>query len=371
MLVVGVSAIAVAAGVRPGAAAAAAHQDWPPFVLVAGLLLVGLVAAKDGLFAAAGRRLAGFGSDGLLLAGVIVLVTAVTAVLNLDTSVAFVTPVVVHAWARRRRPGEVAVAACLLLSNAASLFLPGANLTNLIVLGVGRVSGASFAARAVPAAVVSVGVTALAVAVAHRTGRRDRSQTPTVPAPTTDQSTRRRPVVGILAVVAVTAAVLGLSNAALPVLAVGLLAVGLRVRQGAVTLQQAWRAVGPPVLLGLFGLAVTLGTVGRVWSGPASLLHHASPLGSAALGAAAAVAVNNLPAASLLGAGAVAHPVALLVGLNVGPNLFVTGSLSWLLWLRSTRQVGAAPPLRRAVALGLASAPVAIVAAVGALAVVH
>ena len=45
------------------------------------------------------------------------------------------------------------------------------------------------------------------------------------------------------------------------------------------------------------------------------------------------VLVNNLPAASLLAARRPPHPFALLVGLNVGPNLFVTGSLAWILWL--------------------------------------
>jgi hypothetical protein len=41
-----------------GDAGSAANQDWPPFVLVSGLLLVGLVADESGLFAAAGRALA-------------------------------------------------------------------------------------------------------------------------------------------------------------------------------------------------------------------------------------------------------------------------------------------------------------------------
>ena len=45
------------------------------------------------------------------------------------------------------------------------------------------------------------------------------------------------------------------------------------------------------------------------------------------------VVLNNLPAASLLAAQAPSHPLFLVVGLNLGPNLYVTGSLAWLLWL--------------------------------------
>ena len=77
--------------------------------------------------------------------------------------------------------------------------------------------------------------------------------------------------------------------------------------------------------------------------------------------------VNNLPAASLLAARQPPHPYALLVGLNVGPNLFVTGSLAWVLWLRAARNAGGNPDVRRASLLGLASVPVAIAVAVGLL----
>ena len=100
--------------------------------------------------------------------------------------------------------------------------------------------------------------------------------------------------------------------------------------------------LGVPVLVGLFGLAVTLGTLGRGWSGPAALLAHLDSLGTATVAAIVSVMVNNLPAASLLAARAPLHPYALLVGLNVGPNLFVSGSLAWVLWLGTAARQGRA-----------------------------
>src|SRR5581483_7762711 len=77
---------------------ASAGEAWPPFVLVAGLLLLGAVADADGLFEAAGARLAAspLGPRALLLA-LLALVALVTAVLNLDTAVCFLTPVLVVA----------------------------------------------------------------------------------------------------------------------------------------------------------------------------------------------------------------------------------------------------------------------------------
>ena len=112
---------------------------------------------------------------------------------------------------------------------------------------------------------------------------------------------------------------------------------------------------------------MALGTLGRSWSGPATLLAHLDAWGTAAVAAVTSVVVNNLPAASLLAARQPPHPFALLVGLNVGPNLFVTGSLAWFLWLRAARAAGGRPDIRRACLLGLASAPLAMVAAVGLL----
>lgn len=77
--------------------------------------------------------------------------------------------------------------------------------------------------------------------------------------------------------------------------------------------------------------------------------------------------MNNLPAASLLAARTPPHPFQLLIGLNLGPNLCVTGSLAWLLWLRSARDAGAQPSLARASKLGLVAVPLSMAVAVAAL----
>jgi arsenical pump membrane protein len=316
--------LVVAAVMDPDDARSAATQDWPAFVLVAGLLLVGLVAEEDGLFAAGGHALARLSRNGIVLfAGSAVVIVAVTTLLNLDTSVTFLTPVLVYA-ARRRGEGEAPLLyACLLLSNAGSLFLPGSNLTNLIVLGHLHLSGGAFLARMAAPALAAAVVTALVVAVFHRHSLR------TTITPSADPESVRLGV-GLCAVGAVTVLVLVLHDSALPVAAVGAAAVVARwrhplqpkSRDAAATSVSPGRALtvlGLPVLVGLFGLAVALGTLGRSWSGPATLLSHVDAWGTAAVGAAVSVAVNNLPAASLLAARPPSHPFALLVGLNVAP----------------------------------------------------
>jgi arsenical pump membrane protein len=363
LVVVGGMGAIVAAVLAPAHAQQAASQDWPPFVLVTGLLMVGLIADEDGLFSAAGLSLARLAPNGVILySGAVVLIVTVTSVLNLDTSVAFLTPVLVYT-ARRRGEGEAPLLyGCLLLSNAGSLLLPGSNLTNLIVLGHLHLSGGDFFRHMAPAAIAAALVTALVVGVAeHRTLR-----TPIAPVVGTE-----RPVLGLglVAVVAVTLLVLILRSPAALVAAVGVLAVIIRSLRDGGQRRNRLGVLGLPVLIGLFGVAVTLGTLGRSWSGPETLLSHLDAWGTAVVAALSSVLVNNLPAASLLAARVPPRPFALLVGLNIGPNLFVTGSLAWFLWLRAARSVGARPSIAKASRLGVVAAPLSMAAALGMLAV--
>jgi arsenical pump membrane protein len=358
---IGLLGLFLALLLSPSDTSAAAGQDWPPFVLVSGLLLVGLVSETDGLFLAAGQLLARRARNGVLLyGGAVILIAVVTALLNLDTSVAFLTPVFVYT-ARSRGEGEAPLLyACILLSNAGSLILPGSNLTNLIVLGHAHMSGGEFFRRMAPAGVVSVIVTATVIAVWHRRELRATAEPD-------DAVERPRLGIGLAAVIAATALVVALPNAALPVAGVGVLAVALRLRPWRCAFARAGGVLGLPVLVGLFGIAVGLGALGRAWSGPATLLTHLGPWATAGVAAGSTVLVNNLPAASLLSARALSHPFSLLVGLNIGPNLFISGSLAWVLWWRSARTTDARPSLSSAIRLGLVSAPLAIVAAMAVL----
>lgn len=343
------------------AAAAAAGQTWPAFLIVAGLLLIGLVAAEDRLFAAAGQRLAGACQSGnLLFAGVVALVMVVTALLNLDTSVAFLTPVVVHTVRRRGDRGAVLISACLLLSNAGSLLLPGSNLTNLIVLGHLHLSGGTFALRMGLPWLVAGAVTAAVVAFHGRVSLRERVSV--------EQETDR-PVLGLglAAIGAAIVLILTLTNPAPEVAAVGVIVASVRFVQGRVTAGRALEVLGLPVLIGLFGLAVGLGALGRTWSLPARSLAHLDAWATAGVAGLVTVVINNLPAASLLSARPPAHPLSLLVGLDLGPNLFVSGSLAWVLWYNAARASGYRPDVARTVKMGMVAAPLSMAAAVGVL----
>jgi len=256
----GVAGLVAAAAASPADARAAASQDWPPFVLVAGLLLIGLAASDEGLFAAAGHQLARVArGGGVLFIGATVMIGVVTATLNLDTSVAFLTPVLVYT--ARSRGGEAALLyGCLLLSNAGSLFLPGSNLTNLIVLGHFHLGGAGFLDRMWAPALAALVVTAAVIAGFERRGLRMSAGHLARP---------ERPVLGLvlIAVVIATVLVLVLPSPALPVAVTGLAATAVRLGTGRDRLPHVAGELGVPTLAGLFGVAVALGTLGRVWAG--------------------------------------------------------------------------------------------------------
>ncbi len=357
LMALGLVGIAAAVVANASDARAAASQDWSPFVLVSGLLLIGLVANDDGLFDSAGGQLARLSTNGFVLfLGASLMIATTTALLNLDTSVAFLTPILIYT-ARRRGGGEAPLLyGCLLLSNAGSLFLPGSNLTNLIVLGHFHLSGAAFFADMWMPALAALVVTGFVIVLfEHRTLGLSALAPAPVPRPTWG--------LGFVAVLLATVLVLVLSAPALPVAAVGLVAVIVRLVKRRENIRHVLEVLGLPVLVGLFGVAVTLGALGRLWSGPSVMLGHLDTWATAGVSSVVSVLVNNLPAASLLAARVPAHPFALLIGLNLGPNFFVTGSLAWVLWWRAARGAGARPSLARASRIGVVAAPLSMAAA--------
>jgi arsenical pump membrane protein len=343
---------------------AAAEQAWPPFVLVTGLLLIGLTAHRDGLFERAGQLLQNLsGPPVVLLAACLLLVAVVTAVLNLDTAVVFLTPVLVHAARGRGVEEEAFLYGTVYMANASSLYLPGSNLTNLLVLAHQPISGGTFAARMLAVALAATLATMIGLFVLFR--RRLHAVHRPVP---------RRVRAGALGLGlpgALMAAVLtvALHAPAIPVLAVGVTLTVIEVARGRLAPGEIVRAVGPAVLITLFLLCVALGALARSWSGPAQLLGGAGRWGTTGIGAVTAVTINNLPAAVLLSARSVAHPRALLLGLNVGPNLAATGSLSALLWWRAARLLDARPSFIAFSRWGSPLAIFALVVALGALSV--
>jgi arsenical pump membrane protein len=358
LLAAGIVGAVVALVLEPAALRDAAAHTWAPFVLVTGLLLIGAVANQDGIFAAAAHALGRLpGGDVLLYVASMLLVAVVTVFLNLDTSVAFLTPVLV--LVARSRGADVLrfLYGCVFMSNAASLLLPGSNLTNLLILSNQHQTGSAFLSQMVAPWTAAVVVTAAVVAVAYRSGG--------VRGSTAEVLRRRPPILSLCAVLAAAVLILVLSDPALPVLGIGLLLAAVRVSQRRVSLARLGD-IGFASLSGVFLIAAALGTLARGWSFPGHVMAGAGDVTTAAIGALGSVLVNNLPEAVLLGSRMPADPRSLLLGLNIGPNLAVTGSLSALIWWSAARSVGERPSALRYSAVGVVLAPLTLAAALAA-----
>jgi arsenical pump membrane protein len=239
------------------------------------------------------------------------------------------------------------------MANAASLLLPGSNLTNLLVLSTTPQGGGAFAARMLPAWIAACSITATFLATVFRLEGRE---------PEGAESRPLRLGVGAVATLSAAVLVVLLKNAAIPVLAVGLVATALR---------RIRPRLDARLLSALFLFTIGLGTVARLWHGPVHLLDSGGIFAAAGIGALASVLLNNLPAAVLFSAQPATHPNALLLGLDIGPNLVFTGSLSAALWLQAARSVGADPSLKDYSRLGVVLVPTTLVATVALLLAAH
>jgi arsenical pump membrane protein len=276
--------------------------------------------------------------------------------LNLDTAVVFLTPVVIHAARHRGLDEEPFLYGAVFVANSASLLLPGSNLTNLIVLTHERVAGHVFAERMLPAWIAAVLGTIAVLGLVYR--RRLAFERPLA-----SEARRLRPGPGTLGVGIAAVLVLVLQRPAVPVLIAALVLAALSRASG----RSLIGAANPALLVGVFAVAISLGALARSIDGVADLGESLSRWATTGVAAGLALAINNLPAAVVLSAHAPAHPRAMLIGLDLGPNLAVTGSLSAILWLQVARRAGSHPSVTRYTRLGAVVVPVTIGLALAAL----
>jgi len=349
----------------------------PVIGFLAAILVLAQLCDVEGLFRASGGWMARLSGPHprSLLASVFVVASIITAVLSLDATVVLLTPVVfvtaTHLGVRQKPH----VYACTHLSNSGSLLLPVSNLTNLLAFAASGLTLTRFAAlMALP--------WVAAIAGEYVVFRRFFAADLNAPRLTQPQRAKTEVPVLALAVLALTlagfalASMLGVSPSWAALAGVVILGVPALI-QGRTTFTAVRKAAAVPFLL--FVVALTIVVRAVVDNGLGDLIGVAIPhghslpalLGIAALGAVLANLINNLPATLVLlplivasGPGAV---LALLIGVNVGPNLTYTGSLATMLWRRTIRERGVHVDLGEFTRLGLLTVPITLVVAVVAL----
>jgi len=369
----GAVALVAIGAIGAGRAGDALRTLAPTVGFLAALLALAEGARREGLFVALGAVMArgSRGSPQRLLAFVVAIAALVTALLSLDATIVLLTPIVFATATRMRVRPRPQVYACAHLANSASLLLPISNLTNLLAFHASRLSFARFAALMV---LPTLGVVLVEWIVLRRFFAADLGR------PGRSQALPPRPALPrfALVVLALTLAGFALSSV-LSVAPVWVAIAGAAAINGpALASRRAHpvalaRALEPGFLVFVLGLGVVVAAASS--NGLGSAVRDVLPVGAsfpdllaiAALSAVLANLVNNLPATLILipvavagGPGAV---LAVLVGVNIGPNLTYAGSLATLLWRRALRAQDTEVELGVFVRIGALSVPAALVTA--------
>jgi arsenical pump membrane protein len=378
------AALLIATGAIPGRDALAEAQRLGPVIgFLAAVLVIAQLCDDEGLFRACGAWMASRsgGRPRRLLVQVFAVAAVTTAVLSLDATVVLLTPVVFVTAARLRIRSRPYMYACTHLANSASLLLPVSNLTNLLAFSASGLSFGRFAALMTLPWLAAVGAEYVGLSLFFRADLSAGAKQEVQQEPGGTAGEAGIPKFTI-AVVALTLAGFAIASAAgvNPAWAALAGAVVLAVRglaQRRTSLAGLGRAADMPFLVFVLCLGIVVRAV--VDNGLSDALHPLLPSGTslpallavAAVSAVLANVINNLPAVLVLlplaapsGAGAI---LAVLLGVNIGPNLTYTGSLATLLWRRILHQHGSAPSLREFTLLGLLTVPAGLALAVLAL----
>lgn len=324
------------------------------------LLAVPLAVLLDGLgfFSAVAARI---DHSRHLHLGLWFFAAGVTTVLNLDASVVLLTPLYVRI-ARRHGLDPVAAAFTpMLLACFASSALPVSNLTNLVAAERFGLGAADFALRLGPASLVA----AVVGYHAHRRVFREADPRDTTTEVVDPRALRLgTPVVLFLLVGFTWGDAWGLPAWAVAAIADVVLVAMIRT--------VPWREVP----LGAAGLAAALGVLAAAAAPDLGVDRLVSESGASTVeiftvSVLGANALNNLPAllVALPALGAAPEPRlwAVLLGLNLGPVLVVSGSLAGLLWLDTARRLDVPVDVRTYTRVGLRVGLPALAAACGTL----
>jgi arsenical pump membrane protein len=345
----------------------------PTVGFLAAILVFGHLCAEAGVFDYLGSRaaLASSGDPRRLLGLVVALAALVTATLTLDATVVLLTPVVLTTVRAMHVPARPHAYACTRLANSGSLLLPVSNLTNLLAFGASGLSFGRFTALMVlPWSLVCVTEWG-ALRTFFRRDLTDRGR-PVESAP-------RAPRYALLVLAAtVTLFVVASAADAAPAWAALAGCVALlipRIVRRGVQVPTLVAEASPGFCAFVLALAVVVDGVTRHGLGGA--LRHTVPSGTSFLAllgltlvaALLANLVNNLPATLALVPIVAANPawvLAVLVGVNIGPNATYPGSLATLLWRRMLPD-SEKPKAGQFHLFGLLTVPVLLVLATAAL----
>ncbi|MDE1167340.1 MAG: arsenic transporter [Pseudomonas sp.] len=376
--------ILVLTGLIPlGAAMSAVAKGGDVYLFLIGMMLLAELARQEGLFDWLATRAAQHarGSAQRLFDLVFMVGIGVTVLLSNDATAVVLTPAVYAAARAAKAEPLPYLFICAFIANAASFVLPISNPANLVIFASHMPPLLEWLARFSLPSIAAIGLT---YGVLRLTQRRHLQaplalDIPLHPLPPGARLTAWG--IGLTAGVLLLASALDLPLG-LPTFVTGLAtSAGVLLRQRANPLQVlkgvSWGVL--PLVAGLFvlveGLILT-GLIDRLAHALQGLAERNAAQATWGAGVVVAFAcnlLNNLPAGLI--AGSVAHiaPLpahttsALLIGVDLGPNLSITGSLATILWLIAVRREGEHVSAWAFLKLGVLVMPPALFGALAAL----
>ncbi len=376
------AALLVALGLLPAAdALRGVARGTDVYLFLIGMMLLAELARQEGLFDWLAAKAVGLakGSAPRLFTLVFAVGTIVTVFLSNDATAVVLTPAVAAASrAAGAKDPLPFLFVCAFIANAASFVLPISNPANLVIYGNHMPPLLQWLPRYALPSVLSIVATYIVLRCTQR-ARLQQTVSRDINMPMLHAG-------GKLAAfgIAATAVVLLVSSAfdiqlGLPTFLAGAataILVLLRARRGPMEVVRhiSWGVL--PLVAGLFVLVEALQRTG-VTDRLAVLLHElgerSAVVAAWASGVVLAVAcnlVNNLPAGLVAGRVVEMAKVpdvvrsAVLIGVDLGPNLSVTGSLATILWLTALRREGQHVSAWQFLRLGALVMPPAVVLAI-------
>ncbi|WP_298260370.1 arsenic transporter [Bradyrhizobium sp.] len=377
----------VALGLLPWQeAVAAAGKGLDVYFFLIGMMLLAEVARQEGLFdwlAAQAVRWSHKSASKLFLIvyGVGILVTVF---LSNDATAVVLTPAVYAATRAARVEPLPYLFVCAFIANAASFVLPISNPANLVVFGAAMPPLLEWLHTFALPSVVSIVATYLLLRFTQRTELTKQVADPVSASHLTTSGKIAASGIAATAIVLLMASGLG-HDLGLPTLGCGVAVTALvlvreRKPPWPVCADVSWSVI--PLVGGLFILVEGLNRTGvlpslaELLKTAATAAPHSTSWAAGLISAFASNLINNLPmgliAATTTQGAQVPHEVtgAVLIGVDLGPNLSVTGSLATILWLIALRREGEHVGALHFLRIGVVVMPFALVLALLALSLV-
>ena len=349
------------------------------YLFLIGMMLLSETARREGLFdwVAAYAVNQAKGSPKRLFLLVYGVGVVITAFLSNDAAAVVLTPAVFAASKKAKAEPLPYLFICAFIANAASFILPISNPANLVLYGDHTPPlGRWMASFALPS-ILSVLATYVVLRWSQRAELTHTCECDVEQPALSVGGWTALAGIGVTAVALLAVSALNIQLGA-PTCLLGVMttAIVLMIKRAApwpVVKSVSWSVL--PLVGGLFVLVEALDKTGLV-AALAELL-RTSPLSTVSLaGLSSAILalvsnlINNLPAGLIASTTiAQAHPPqtvtdALLIGVDLGPNLSITGSLATILWLTAIRREGETVGFWRFLRVGALVAPPALILAV-------